>query len=135
MDWSQPRYEVARKGRKVAILGLGSYFQLGEQLAEALQKEGLDPTLINPRIVTTLDAEALHALEKEHELVVTLESGQTDGGWGEKVARFFSETNMKVMVRGERKQFEDRYVLSELLEANRLTVTQLVADVKALCCK
>ena len=135
MDWSQPRYEVARKGRKVAILGLGSYFQLGEQLAEALQKEGLDPTLINPRIVTTLDAEALHALEKEHELVVTLESGQTDGGWGEKVARFFSETNMKVMVRGERKQFEDRYVLSELLEANRLTVPQLVADVKALCCK
>ncbi len=132
IDWSAPRYETVRKGKRVAVLGLGSYFQLGEQLCDALEKQGLQPTLVNPRIISSLDADALHALEADHELVVTLESGQVEGGWGEKVARFFGETSMKVMVRGERKQFEDRYELNELLRANRLTVPQLVEDVLRL---
>ncbi len=132
IDWSAPRYETVRKGKRVAVLGLGSYFQLGEQLCYALEKQGLQPTLVNPRIISSLDADALHALEADHELVVTLESGQAEGGWGEKVARFFGETSMKVMVRGERKQFEDRYELNELLRANRLTVPQLVEDVLRL---
>ncbi len=132
IDWSAPRYETVRKGMRVAVLGLGSYFQLGEQLCDALEKHGLQPTLVNPRIISSLDADALHALEADHELVVTLESGQAEGGWGEKVARFFGETSMKVMVRGERKQFEDRYELNELLRANRLTVPQLVEDVLRL---
>ena len=131
-DWAKPHYEVARRGQKVAILGLGSYFQLGEQLADALQQEGITPTLVNPQIITSLDEEALHALEADHQVVITLESGQTDGGWGEKVARFFGATDMKVLVRGERKQFEDRYDLGQLLEANRLTVPQMVEDIKAL---
>ncbi len=132
IDWSTPRYETVRKGKRVAVLGLGSYFQLGEQLCDALEEQGLQPTLVNPRIISSLDADALHALEADHELVVTLESGQAEGGWGEKVARFFGETSMKVMVRGERKQFEDRYELNELLRANRLTVPQLVEDVLRL---
>ncbi len=132
IDWSAPRYETVRKGKRVAVLGLGSYFQLGEQLCDALEEQGLQPTLVNPRIISSLDADALHALEADHELVVTLESGQAEGGWGEKVARFFGETSMKVMVRGERKQFEDRYELNELLRANRLTVPQLVEDVLRL---
>ena len=131
-DWAKTHYEVARRGQKVAILGLGSYFQLGEQLADALQQEGITPTLVNPQIITSLDEEALHALKADHQVVITLESGQTDGGWGEKVARFFGATDMKVLVRGERKQFEDRYDLGQLLEANRLTVPQMVADIKAL---
>ena len=131
-DWAKPHYEVARRGQKVAILGLGSYFQLGEQLADALQQEGITPTLVNPQIITSLDEEALHALEADHQVVITLESGQTDGGCGEKVARFFGATDMKVLVRGERKQFEDRYDLGQLLEANRLTVPQMVEDIKAL---
>lgn len=132
IDWSTPRYETVRKGKRVAVLGLGSYFQLGEQLCDALEEQGLQPTLVNPRIISSLDADALHALEADHELVVTLESGQAEGGWGDKVARFFGETSMKVMVRGERKQFEDRYELNELLRANRLTVSQLVEDVLRL---
>lgn len=130
-DWSVPCYEVRRRGEGVAILGLGSYQQLGEQLADALEQEGLHPTLVNPRLITRLDEETLRSLQADHQLVVTLEDGQAEGGWGEKVASFFGTTPMKVMVRGERKQFEDRYVLAELLEENRLTVPQLVADVKA----
>ena len=131
-DWSVPRYEVARTGKRVAVLGLGSYFQLGEQLCDALAEKGLQPTLVNPRIISSLDMDTLRSLEADHELVVTLESGQAEGGWGEKIARHFGETPVKVMVRGERKQFEDRYDLGELLKANRLTVPQLVEDVLRL---
>lgn len=132
VDWSVPRYEVARTGKRVAVLGLGSYFQLGEQLCDALAEKGLQPTLVNPRIISSLDMDTLRSLEADHELVVTLESGQAEGGWGEKIARHFGETPVKVMVRGERKQFEDRYDLGELLKANRLTVPQLVEDVLRL---
>ncbi len=132
IDWAKPAYEVAHRGNKVALLGLGAYFQLAENLRNALTKEGIDATLINPRIITALDSETLDSLKADHSLVVTLEDGQIDGGWGEKIARYYGDSPMRVLVRGERKQFEDRYQVDELLKANRLTVAQLVEDVKNL---
>ncbi len=130
-DWSKAAYEVVHRGNKVAILGLGSYFQLGENLCDALIKEGIDATLINPRIITALDSATLDSLKADHSLVITLEDGQIDGGWGEKIARYYGDSNMRVLVRGERKQFEDRYHVAELLQQNRLTIEQLVEDIKA----
>ena len=132
IDWAKPAYEVAHRGNKVALLGLGAYFQLAENLRNALTREGIDATLINPRIITALDSETLDSLKADHSLVVTLEDGQIDGGWGEKIARYYGDSPMRVLVRGERKQFEDRYQVDELLKANRLTVAQLVEDVKNL---
>ncbi len=132
IDWSKPAYEVAHRGSNVAILGLGAYFQLGERLQAALANDGIDATLINPRIITALDDKTLENLKADHTLVVTLEDGQIDGGWGEKIARYYGDSAIKVLVRGERKQFEDRYNVAELLEANRLTVEQLAEDVKKL---
>ena len=132
IDWAKPAYEVAHRGNKVALFGLGAYFQLAENLRNALTKEGIDATLINPRIITALDTETLDSLKADHSLVVTLEDGQIDGGWGEKIARYYGDSPMRVLVRGERKQFEDRYQVDELLKANRLTVAQLVEDVKNL---
>lgn len=132
IDWAKPAYEVAHRGNKVALLGLGAYFQLAENLRNALTREGIDATLINPRIITALDSETLDGLKADHSLVVTLEDGQIDGGWGEKIARYYGDSPMRVLVRGERKQFEDRYQVDELLKANRLTVAQLVEDVKNL---
>ena len=131
IDWSKPAYEVAHKGSKVAILGLGEYFQLGENLRNALEKEGIDATLINPRIITALDTETLESLKADHSVVITLEDGQIDGGWGEKIARYYGDSDMRVLVRGERKQFEDRYNIADLIQANRLTVEQMVMDVVA----
>lgn len=131
-DWSKPAYEVAHKGNKIAILGLGAYFQLGENLRNALAKEGIDATLVNPRIITALDTETLDSLKADHSLVITLEDGQIDGGWGEKIARYYGDSDMRVLVRGERKQFEDRYNVADLLAANRLTVPQMVEDIKAM---
>lgn len=132
IDWAKPAYEVAHRGNKVALFGLGAYFQLAENLHNALTKEGIDATLINPRIITALDSETLDSLKADHSLVVTLEDGQIDGGWCEKIARYYGDSPMRVLVRGERKQFEDRYQVDELLKANRLTVAQLVEDVKNL---
>ncbi len=132
IDWAKPAYEVAHRGNKVALLGLGAYFQLAENLHNALVENGIDATLINPRIITAFDTQTLDSLKANHSLVITLEDGQIDGGWGEKIARYYADSPMRVLVRGERKQFEDRYQVAELLEANRLTVAQLVEDVKNL---
>ncbi len=130
VDWSVPEYEITHRGSRVAILGLGSYYQLGEKACELLKQSGIEPTLVNPRIITSLDTDALESLKRDHELVVTLEDGQIDGGWGEKIARYYGRSDMKVLVRGQRKQFEDHYVVEELLKANRLTPEQIAEDVR-----
>ncbi len=130
VDWSVPEYEITHRGSRVAILGLGSYYQLGEKACELLKQSGIEPTLVNPRIITSLDTDALESLKREHDLVVTLEDGQIDGGWGEKIARYYGGSDMKVLVRGQRKQFEDHYVVEELLKANRLTPEQIAEDVR-----
>ncbi len=130
VDWSVPEYEITHRGSRVAILGLGSYYQLGEKACELLKQSGIEPTLVNPRIITSLDTDALESLKRDHELVVTLEDGQIDGGWGEKIARYYGGSDMKVLVRGQRKQFEDHYVVEELLKANRLTPEQIAEDVR-----
>ena len=129
VDWAASKYEIAHKGSRVAVLGLGAYYQLGEKACDALKEQGIDATLINPRIITSLDTKTLESLNIDHELVVTLEDGQIDGGWGEKVARFYGDSQMKVLVRGERKHFEDRYNLAELLKINRLTPELITEDV------
>ena len=129
VDWSKPAYEVVHRGNRVAILALGAYFQLGDNLCNALLGEGIDATLINPRLITALDIDTLESLKADHSLVITLEDGQIDGGWGEKIARYYGDSAMRVLVRGERKQFEDRYHIPELLAANRLTVPQLTEDI------
>ncbi len=129
VDWSVPAYEITRRGNRVAVLGLGSYYQLGEKACDLLKAHGVEATLVNPRIITSLDTAALEALKAGHELVVTLEDGQIDGGWGEKIARYYGDSGMKVLVRGQRKQFEDHYVVDELLRENRLAPEQIAEDV------
>ena len=128
-DWSAAKYEITHRGSRVAVLGLGAYYQLGEKTCELLKAQGVDATLINPRIITSLDTKTLEALKADHELVITLEDGQIDGGWGEKIARFYGDSDVKVLVRGQRKQFEDSYAVEELLKENRLTPEQITEDV------
>ena len=132
-DYSGPiRYDVTRRGRDVAILGLGNFYKLATELADALAAKGVVATLVNPRVASELDVATLDGLKADHRLVVTLEDGVIDGGFGEKVARHFGTSDMKVLVRGVAKTFADRYDVEELLSANRLTVPQLVVDVMAL---
>ena len=127
------RYKVAHRGSKVAILALGSFFELGQSVLSLLkEKAGVDATLINPRYITGVDNELMDELKADHELVITLEDGVLDGGFGEKIARYYGATNMKVLNFGAKKEFVDRYDIQEFLRANHLTDEQIVEDITTL---
>lgn len=123
------KYCVTRKGKDVAIIGAGNFYELGEKVADSLAKEGLNATLINPRYLSGIDAELLDKLKDDHRLVVTLEDGVLDGGFGEKIARFYGLSDMKVKCYGVKKEFIDRYNYDEIAEANHLTPPLIVADI------
>lgn len=125
-------YEVVRTGSDVAILALGSFFCLGEQVADSLRRHGIEATLINPRYITGLDEELLNRLKQNHQIVVTLEDGVLDGGFGEKISRFYGTDNIKVLNRGAAKEFTDRVPVEELYRRYRLTPNQITADILAL---
>lgn len=130
-DFSQLNtYEVTKKGSKVAILGLGTFYSLGEETLKLLEeKTGVQATLINPMYITGLDEKLLDQLKEEHDVVVTLEDGILDGGFGEKIARYYGASDMKVLNYGLKKEFLDRYDVQEVLKKNRLTATQITEDV------
>lgn len=125
------KYKVEQKGNKVAILALGDFYQLGEKVAQDLkEKLNINPTLINPRFITKLDEELLENLKQNHEIVITLEDGILDGGFGEKIARFYSDINIKVKNYGIKKAFYDKYNVNELLQENKLTPEQIAKEVE-----
>lgn len=127
------KYKIERQGNKVAVIALGDFYQLGEQITNKIkEKLKFEPTLINPRYITSLDNKLLEELKKEHELVITLEDGILEGGFGEKIASFYGTTNMKVKNYGIRKSFPDRYIVDELLKENGITVEQIIADIKEI---
>lgn len=126
-------FKVEQTGEKVAILALGDFYQRGEELANAIEKEfGFKPTLINPRFANGIDEAMLKDLEKNHQLVITLEDGVLDGGFGQKIATFYAAEPMKVKTYGLKKEFYDRYNPQELLFELGMTSEQIVADVKKL---
>ena len=124
------RYQITQQGTKTAILALGDFYQIGEQLASLItEKTGTAPTLINPRYITGLDEAMLEQLKADHDTVITLEDGILNGGFGEKIARFFGSSNMKVYCYGLKKEFLDRYEVEDVLKANHLTPEQIYNDV------
>ena len=133
-DYSElNRYRLTRRGDTVAVVALGSFYALGEAVADKLRADaGIDATLINPRYITGVDEQMLDALKADHRIVVTLEDGVLDGGFGEKIARYYGDSDMRVLNYGVRKEFADRYAIGELLEKNRLTDAQIVEDIRFL---
>lgn len=129
-DWSQLNtYEVTEKGSKIALIGLGTFYFLALQTAEMLEKKGIHATVINPYYITGLDEGLLEKLKADHDTVVTLEDGILNGGFGEKIARFYGSSDMKVYNYGLKKEFLDRYDVNEVLKENHLTAEQIVKDV------
>lgn len=133
-DYSQlNQYQVTQKGSQVAILALGDFYQMGEAATKLLEeKTGTTPTLINPRFITGQDTDLLESLKQEHRVIVTLEDGILDGGFGEKIARFYGAEDTKVLNFGLKKEFLDRYRLEDVLQENHLTPEQIVADIEAV---
>lgn len=120
------RYQMTHEGKDIAIIGLGSYYSLAQQVAAAYMGKGIDATVINPRYASGIDTELLESLKKNHHTVITLEDGQLDGGWGEKVARFYANSDMHVRCYGAQKEFVDRFDYTEFLKQNGLTVENIV---------
>ena len=128
----EPKYKVAHHGEKVAIIAEGSFFQKGENVVRLLATKGIDATLINPRYLNAVDAETLDSLKANHLLVVTLEDGSKDGGFGERIASYYGPSRMKVLVGGIKKGLYDRYDVNQLLSDNRLLDEQIVEDIISL---
>ena len=128
----ESKYKVMHEGSKVAIIAAGSFYQKGENVVRLLADKGIDATLINPRYLNEVDADTLEALKTNHNLVVTLEDGCKDGGFGERIASYYGTSDMKVLVCGVKKGLYDRYDVEQLLKDNRLLDEQIVEDVLAL---
>lgn len=130
-DYSElNRFKMTHKGSKVAIVALGAFYGLGKQVAEMLKEQkGIDATLINPRYITGLDEEMLKSLKADHEKVITLEDGALEGGFGEKIARFYGDSDMKTHCFGIKKGLYDRYDYQQLAKDNELTPEQIVAKI------
>ena len=131
-DFSQlNKYEVTEKGSKVAVIGLGTFYNMGCEVAKAVEeKTGTKATVINPYYITGIDEVLLEDLKKDHDVVITLEDGFLEGGFGEKIARFYGDSDVKVLNYGVKKELLDRYDIEELLKKNHLTVQQIVGDLK-----
>lgn len=124
------RFKMTHKGSKVAIVALGAFYGLGKQVAALLKEQkGIDATLINPRYITGLDEEMLESLKADHEKVITLEDGALEGGFGEKIARFYGDSDMRTLCFGIKKGLYDRYNYQQLAKDNELTPEQIVARV------
>lgn len=123
------RYQVVKQGSKVAVLALGSFFELGESVIAELKEKGVDATLVNPRYITGIDEKLLNELAKNHQIVATLENGELDGGFGEKIASFYGASNVKVLNFGAKKEFTDRVPYAELMKRYHLTAEQITADI------
>lgn len=124
------KYEITQSGGDIAFIALGSFYFNGCKAAEIVEnRTGIKATVINPMYITGTDDELLTELKENHKLVVTLEDGILSGGFGEKIARFYGDSDMKVLNYGFKKKFLDRYNPDEVIIENRLTPEQIAEDV------
>ena len=127
------KFKTIKSGEQIAIIGLGNFFHLGKQVAEEIKtKLNINATLINPRFITGIDEELLDSLKNNHDVVITLEDGELNGGFGEKISRYYGNSDMKVLNYGAYKEFTDRIPLEELYKRYRLNPEQIVEDASKL---
>lgn len=137
------RYQIVQPGRDVAILGLGNTMPLAAEITSALAENdeehaAITATLVDALQYSTMDAELLAMLADGHRLVVTLEDGQLEGGWGEKVTAFYANSSntkashVRVLNFGAAKEFTDRVPLGELNERYGLTSEAIVSRIRGI---
>lgn len=127
------KFKVEHNGSNIAILAVGDFYRLGMSLKDALkEKLNIDATFINPVYLTGLDTKLLEKLKDDHKIIVTLENGVLAGGFGEKIASYYGNSNMKVLNYGGKKEFTDRKNLNDIYKENHLTVPQMIEDIKKL---
>lgn len=125
-------YKMAKSGDTVAVIALGGFYQKGGNVVRMLEERGINATLINPRFISGVDGEMLESLKQNHRLVATIEDGCIDGGFGERISRFYGASDMKVLNFGVRKALYDRYDVNTLLAENHLTDEQIADDIMSM---
>jgi len=126
-------FKVEQEGEKVAILALGDFYQRGEKLAQKMKETfHIQPTLINPRFASGMDIKLLEQLKENHELMITLEDGILDGGFGQKIASYYGDSNIKVKNYGLQKHFYDRYDPEELLKQEKMDTQSILEYIKSV---
>ena len=124
-DYSKITYQI-KPGKDVAVLTLGDMYAIfGEKVAQEL-----NATLVNPVSANILDKDALDKLAKENKVIVTIEDNTLDGGFGEKVASYLGDKDVKVLNYGQKRVYTDQTPLKDILKENRMTVDQIVEDIK-----
>ena len=119
-------FKTLRHGSQVAIIAAGDFFEKGTAVADSLRAKGIEATLINPRYLSGIDTDTLEALKDTHSIVATIEDGCIDGGFGERIARFYGNSEVKTLCFGVEKALYDRYDAEQLLRENCLTNSQIV---------
>lgn len=124
-NYSEIKYDI-KPGNDVAVLALGDMYEmLGKEVAEKL-----GASLVNPISANVLDTASLDKLADENKVIVTLEDNILDGGFGEKVASYLGDKDVKVLNYGQKRVYTDQVPLKDILKDNRMTVDQIVEDVK-----
>ena len=127
------KYKIEQSGEKVAILGLGNFLGLAKDVASCIETTlGFNPTVINPRYITGVDSELLDSLKENHTVVITLEDGLLDGGFGEMISRYLGKTSLKTLNYGAFKEFTDRVSIEELYKKYHLTPDLIIEDIKSV---
>ena len=127
------KYEITKHGEQVAVLALGDFYQIGEHLCLKIEDElGFSATLVNPRYITGIDIECLDMLAQKHNIIVTLEDGILDGGFGQKIASFYGKYDIKVLNYGIKKEYCDEYDVKATLQENRIDSGMILEDIEKL---
>ena len=123
------KYQIVQEGTEVALIGVGNFAALASAAAAQLEAEGIHATVVNPIFLSGLDTVLLERLKEKHSLILTLEDGILDGGFGQKIAAYYGmDKNIRVRCYGLSKEFYDRYRSKELARAHHLTAEQIAAD-------
>ncbi len=124
---------VVTEGAEVALIGVGNFAALATAAAEELARDGIHATVVNPLYLSGLDEALLTRLKEKHRLIVTVEDGILDGGFGEKIAAFYgADRNVEVKSYGLPKAFFNRYDPAALARAHHLTAPQIAADLRVM---
>ena len=122
------RSEIIRKGKKIAVLGVGSMIPSCMEICKGLKDDGYDPTFVNARFVKPLDVDLLDELAKDHSLFVTVEENVKSGGYGEHVSAYMEACHPEIRVLSA--AVWDRFVPQGNVESLRSRIGLGVEDIR-----
>ena len=124
-------YDITQSGNTIAIIGVGNFYHKAVELSHAIREAThMSPTIVKTLCISSLDTDTLNELTKDHHIVITLEDGELEGGYGQKIASYYGKTSMKVLNYGISKQFYDRYKPEDVLQQNHLDFEHILDDLR-----